>query len=116
VRGALAAHDRGQLEAARSLGLGRMQALLTVEVPQAFRQMLPTLVNELIELIKLTALVSLITLSDPTFRAKQISQLTYQPAAIYTSLLLVYFAIGYPIALLGRRVERRFGVARVVPK
>ncbi len=116
VRGALNAVDRGQLEAARSLGLTRLQALLTVELPQAFRQMLPTFVNELVELIKLTALVSLITLADPTFRAKQIFQLTYQPAAIYSSLLLVYFAVGYPIALIGKRLERRFAKADLVPK
>ena len=108
VRGALAALDHGQLEAARSLGLTRFQALITVELPQAFRQMLPTFVNELVELIKLTALVSLITLADPTFRAKQIFQLTYQPAAIYTCLLLIYFIIGYPIARIGKRLERRF--------
>jgi polar amino acid transport system permease protein len=116
VRGALTALDRGQLEAARSLGLTRMQALVTVELPQALRQMLPSFVNELVELIKLTALVSLITLADPTFRAKQIFQLTYQPAVIYSCLLLIYFAIGYPIALIGKRLERHFARAGVVPK
>jgi polar amino acid transport system permease protein len=116
IRGALAALDRGQLEAARSLGLTRIQALLSVELPQAFRQMVPSFVNELIELIKLTALVSLITLADPTFRAKQIFQLTYQPAVIYSCLLVVYFVIGYPIARIGKRLERHFGVTGVVPK
>jgi len=116
VRGALAALDRGQLEAARSLGLTRFQALLTIELPQAFRQMLPTFVNELVELIKLTALVSLITLADPTFRAKQVFQLTYQPAVIYTCLLMVYFIIGYPIARIGKRLERHFATTGVVPK
>ena len=116
VRGALAALDRGQLEAARALGLTRFQALVSVELPQALRQMLPTFVNEMVELIKLTALVSLITLADPTFRAKQIFQLTYQPVVIYTSLLLVYFVIGYPIARFGKRLEGRFAGARVVPK
>src|SRR4051794_3889385 len=116
VRGALTALDLGQLEAARSLGLSRFQALLTVELPQAFRQMLPAFINELVELIKLTALVSLITLADPTFRAKQVFQLTYQPAVIYTILLLVYFMIGYPIARFGKRLERHFGATGVVPK
>ena len=116
VRGALAALDRGQLEAARSLGLSRFQALLTIELPQAFRQMLPTFVNELVELIKLTALVSLITLADPTFRAKQVFQLTYQPGVVYTTLLLVYFMVGYPIARVGKRLERRFALTGVVPK
>jgi|SoiMethySBSTD1v2_1073268.scaffolds.fasta_scaffold00046_93 polar amino acid transport system permease protein len=116
VRGALAALDRGQLEAARALGMSRFQALVTVELPQAFRQMLPTFINELVELIKLTALVSLITLADPTFRAKQIFQITYQPAVIYTCLLLIYFMLGYPIARVGKRLERRFAKASVVPK
>ena len=116
VRGALAALDRGQLEAARALGLTRIQTLITIELPQALRQMLPTFVNEMVELIKLTALVSLITLADPTFRAKQIFQLTYQPVVIYSSLLLIYFVIGYPIARLGKHLEGRFATARVVPK
>lgn len=116
VRGALSNVDRGQVEAARSLGLTRFQTLLTVELPQAFRQMIPTFVNEAVELTKLTALVSLIALSDPTFRAKELLQVSYQPAAIYSSLLLVYFLIGYPMAHFGKRLEKGFERVGVAPK
>lgn len=116
VRGALAAIEQGQLDAARALGLTRSQALITVELPQALRQMMPTFVNELVELIKLTALVSLITLADPTFRAKQISQITYDPVTIYTCLLITYLIIGYPVVLLGKRLEQRLGRIAVTPK
>lgn len=115
VRGALVNVDRGQIEAARALGLTRAQTLITVEMPQAFRQMIPSFVNEAVELIKLTALVSLITLSDPTLRAKELLQVTYQPAAIYSSLLLVYFIVGYPLARLGKRLEQSVARERAAP-
>lgn len=113
VRGALEILDRGQSEAALALGLSRMQALWKVEFPQAFRQMVPAFVNEVVELIKLTALVSLVALSDPTFRAKEIAQTTYNPLQIYGSLLIIYFILSYPLTILGRRLERQLApVAR----
>jgi polar amino acid transport system permease protein len=105
VRGALSAIDRGQIEAGRSLGLSRMKILFLVEMPQALKPMMPSFTNEVIQLIQGTSLVSLVALTDMTFRAKEIGQLTYQPAEIYTALLLCYFIISYPFALLGKRLE-----------
>jgi polar amino acid transport system permease protein len=105
VRGALAAIDRGQIEAGKSLGLSRMRILFLIELPQALKPMMPSFTNEVIQLIQGTSLVSLVALTDMTFRAKEIGQLTYQPAEIYTALLLSYFIISYPFALLGKRLE-----------
>lgn len=107
VRAALQALDRGQVEAGAALGLRRYQVLLLIELPQAFVAMTPTFINQFIQLIKGTALVSLITLTDMTFRAKQISQLQYNPVGTYTALLLAYFIICYPATILGRWVEKR---------
>jgi polar amino acid transport system permease protein len=90
VRGALAAVPAGQVEAAVSLGLSRNLALILIEIPQALRTMLPIFGNEIIELIKTTANVSLITLADMTFRAKEALQFTYQPAEVFGSLIIVY--------------------------
>lgn len=106
VRAALEAVPRGQIEAGRALSLSRLQVLRLVEMPQAFRAMVPSFVNETIRLLQSTALVSLLTLTDMTFRAKEIGQITQQPVEIYTALLLSYFVICWPIALLGRRAER----------
>ena len=51
--------------------------------------------------------MSLVTLTDMTFRAKEIAQVEYNPVAIYTALLLAFFVVCYPIALAGRWLERR---------
>lgn len=112
VRGALQALDKGQTEAGLALGLNRLKVLCLIELPQAVASMIPTFVNQAIQLVKGTALVSLLTLTDMTFRAKQISQLSYDPVRIYSALLLSYFIICYPITILGRRLEQRMGKGR----
>ncbi len=99
VRATLAALPRGQVEAALSLGLSRNRALLLVELPQALRTMLPIFGNEIIELIKTTANVSLITMADMTFRAKAIMQVSYKPTEIYGSLILIYVVLCGSVAL-----------------
>jgi polar amino acid transport system permease protein len=112
VRGALQALDRGQVEAGLALGLRRFDVLVSIELPQALVAMLPTFVNQFIQLVKGTAVVSLITLTDMTFRAKEIAELTYNPVGIYTALLLAYLMVCYPATLVGRWLERRVGIAQ----
>lgn len=90
VRAGLQSLDRGQLEAASALGLARWHILRLIELPQALTRMAPTFINQFIQLIKGTALVSLVTLTDMTFRAKEIAETEYNPVGIYTSLLLAY--------------------------
>jgi polar amino acid transport system permease protein len=105
VRAALQALDRGQCEAGLALGLSRFKVLRLIELPQAIAAMIPTFVNEAIQLIKGTALVSLITLTDMTFRAKELSELSYNPAGIYSGLLVAYLIICYPVTILGRHLH-----------
>ncbi|WP_127104297.1 amino acid ABC transporter permease [Pararhodobacter zhoushanensis] len=107
VRAALQSLDKGQVEAGLALGLRRWEVLGLVELPQAFTAMLPSFVNQFIQLVKGTALVSLITLTDMTFRAKELSQLSYDPVGTYTGLLVAYFIVCYPATILGRMLERR---------
>jgi polar amino acid transport system permease protein len=107
VRAGLQALPSGQKEAGAALGLSRPAILLMIELPQALVAMSPTFVNTIIQLVKATALVSLVTLSDMTFRAKEIAQVDYDPVAIYTALLLAFFIVCYPIALAGRWLEAR---------
>jgi polar amino acid transport system permease protein len=106
VRGALQSVPRGQIEAAGSLGLLRGHVLWLVEYPQAIKPMVPSFVNELIRLLQSTSLVSLLAMADMTFHAKEMTQLTHQPVEIYSALLLSYFIVSYPFAILGRRLER----------
>jgi polar amino acid transport system permease protein len=111
VRAALQALDRGQVEAGLALGLRRLDVLAAIELPQALVAMLPTFVNQFIQLVKGTAVVSLITLTDMTFRAKEIAELTYNPVGIYTALLVAYLMVCYPATLLGRWLEKRVGIS-----
>lgn len=106
VRAALQAINRGQSEAGLALGLSRFTVLRLIELPQAISAMIPTFINDAIQLIKGTSLVSLITLTDMTYRAKEIAQLTYDPAGIYSGLLLAYLIICYPVTVFGRYLEK----------
>lgn len=110
VRGAIQAVGQGQREAAIALSLSPFQRMRYVIFPQAVLAMLPPYGNLLIELLKGTALVSLITLSDMTFEAQK---LRVQPGApdtlsIYTTLLVMYFAIALVITAFVRLAERYF--------
>ncbi|MBZ9822033.1 amino acid ABC transporter permease [Mesorhizobium sp. CA4] len=116
VRAGLQSLPAGQREAGMALGLSRPAILLLVELPQALVAMSPTFVNNLIQLVKATSLVSLVTLTDMTFRAKEISQTEYNPVAIYSALLLAFFVVCYPIALAGRWLEARVSPERGAPR
>ena len=112
VRAALQSLDRGQVDAGWALGLRRRQILASIELPQAIVAMTPTFINQIIQLIKGTALVSLITLGDMTFRAREIVQIDFRPDVIFSVLLLAYFLVCYPVTILGRWAEKRVGQGR----
>lgn len=112
VRAALQALDRGQCEAGLALGLGRIDVLRLIEFPQAIVAMVPTFINQAIQLIKGTALVSLITLSDMTWRATEISHLSYDPVRIYSALLVAYLILCYPVTVFGRFLEASLAKGR----
>ncbi|OAF18796.1 amino acid ABC transporter permease [Bradyrhizobium neotropicale] len=112
VRAALQSLNKGQREAGLALGLSRFDVLRLIELPQAITAMFPTFINQAIQLIKGTTLVSLIALTDMTFRAKQISELGYNPVGIYSALALSYLILCYPVTIFGRKVERRFATRK----
>ncbi len=84
VRGAIKSVARGQWEASIALNMSRAQMLRRIILPQAFIAMIPPWGNLFIELLKSTALVSLITLSDLAFRAQQMNQTTLKTLPIFT--------------------------------
>ncbi|SDE40285.1 ectoine/hydroxyectoine ABC transporter permease subunit EhuC [Paraburkholderia lycopersici] len=107
LRGALHSVPGGQYEAALALNMSARTRLLRVVLPQAMINALPPGMNLMIELIKGTSLVSLITLSDLTFRARQLDEATFKTAEIFALTLIIYFLIAQVLVLLMRRVERR---------
>ncbi len=107
MRGALLAVPRGQLEAAIALNVPPLHRFLDIVLPQALAKAIPPATNLLIELLKGTSLVSLITLADLTFRANQLVQATFRTTEIFSLALLIYFLLAQSINLLMRRLDRR---------
>ncbi|WP_119459431.1 ectoine/hydroxyectoine ABC transporter permease subunit EhuC [Rhodospirillaceae bacterium SYSU D60014] len=107
VRGAVQSIGKEQQEACVALNLTRWQCLRHVIVPQAFVIMLPTFGNNAIELLKGTAVVSLISLADLTFQAQVVRAQTGNTMVPFITILLLYFAIASVISLSVRGLERR---------
>lgn len=112
VRGAIIAVDPRQREAAIVLGMSPGLAMRRIILPQAFYGMLPPFGNLAIELLKGTALVSLIGLTDLTFAGNQIVQLKYDlTTEVYLIILVAYLVLAQPLAFLTKWLERRYGSA-----
>lgn len=105
VRGALNAVPRPQWEAAVALNLSPWQRMRRVILPQAWVQMIPPFNNLLIQLLKCTPLMSLITISDLTFQMDQLRSSTGNTAAAYATLLVIYFVLAYALTLLMNALE-----------
>ncbi|MBB1626613.1 ectoine/hydroxyectoine ABC transporter permease subunit EhuC [Achromobacter sp. UMC71] len=110
VRGAIRAVPPGQREAGVALNLTRGQIMRRIVVPQAIPAMLPPAGNLLIELLKNTALVSLITITDLTFRGQLLRSETLRTTEIFGLMLLLYFAVALLITAGVRLLERRVRV------
>ncbi len=103
VRGAIQSVDRGQMEAARSIGLSARQAMLNVILPQAIVRMIPPLGNEFIALIKNSALVSLLTIHDLMHEGQKIISVSYRSLEVYLAVAVIYFVLtGLTTLALGR--------------
>ncbi|MFM0137148.1 ectoine/hydroxyectoine ABC transporter permease subunit EhuC [Caballeronia grimmiae] len=120
LRGALRSVPGGQYEAALALNMPASARLRRIVLPQAMIYALPPATNLMIELLKGTSLVSLITLSDLTFRARQLDEATFKTAEIFALTLLIYFVLAQIIATVMRYFERRVSshvaVRRAVPR
>lgn len=107
MRSGIQAVDVGQLEAARALGLGYWTSMLKIVIPQAIKNILPTLGNEFIVLVKDTSIVSFIAVVDVTKAFRQIGDANYSYIIPYLMLALVYLVIVMLITLLIKLMERR---------
>jgi polar amino acid transport system permease protein len=107
VRGAVRSIGREQYEACVACNLSRFQTMRHVILPQAFVIMLPTFGNNAIELLKGTAVVSLISLADMTFQAQVVRAQTGSTAVPFITILILYFLMASVIAWVVRRLENR---------
>jgi polar amino acid transport system substrate-binding protein len=108
-RAGLASVPRGQAEAARVLGLSRLQALRHVVLPQALRVSLPPMTNDFIALLKDSSLVSLVTLAELTRTYLSLANAMRDHLGLGVVVALVYLLLGLPFAHLARRAEARLG-------
>ena len=104
---ALQAVPEAQHEAARALNFGKSHTLFHIVLPQAIVEMMPAFGNLAIHNLKDTALASLIAISDLTFQAQRLRNLTLDNVTIYSLTLLGYFAMALVLATAIRWLERR---------
>lgn len=106
VRGAIEAVPRGQSEASFALGLSPMRQLSRILIPQALPTMVPPFGNLLVDLMKATSLLSMITVSDLAFVGKQILQAEGDPVMAYVPVLVIYFAFALLLGRISKGAER----------
>ena len=107
VRSGIMSVDQGQMEAGRSLGLNYVQTMRYIIVPQAIKNILPALGNEMITLVKETSVVMVISVQDLTQAAKVIVSKTYNAIIPYVSLAIIYLVIILVMTKLLAIFERR---------
>lgn len=109
-RSGIQAIKKGQIEAAKSLGLNQSLVFIKVVLPQAVRIITPALLNQGIYILKMSSLISVIGLGDLTRRANELIVTTYRPLEIYSFLVLEYLILVLLASYSVRRIEKKFEI------
>lgn len=108
IRAGINAVPRGQVEAARSSGLNYVQTMRYIILPQALRNMIPSLVNQFVSLIKDTSLAFIVGINELTYVASQINNRTLtKPAEIFAIIAIIYFVLCFSLTSYARHLEKR---------
>lgn len=107
LRGALMAIPQGHKEAADALGIPTFSLWRRILIPQAIRIGMPSLVNELILLVKVSSLASVVGIGELTRISQNIAGETFRPLEIYLTAAVIYFVINWILSILGRLIEAR---------
>ncbi|TGV11423.1 amino acid ABC transporter permease [Mesorhizobium sp. M8A.F.Ca.ET.173.01.1.1] len=110
LRGAINAIPAGQREAAVAIGMAPTDIWIRIILPQALKISLPSIVNELILLVKASSLVSLVGVPELTLMSKAVQAATYRPLEIYLAAACIYLAINLCLAGLGQLLEKRLAI------
>ncbi|HEY1998289.1 amino acid ABC transporter permease [Paraburkholderia sp.] len=113
LRGALNSLGRGQMPAARALGMGSLQVWRYIVLPQLFYRSIPPLTSEFTMLLKASSLMSIIAVHDLATVARDATLQTDLPLQVFSATAVIYFAILFVASSASRRLERR--VAKVLP-
>ena len=106
-RAGILAVDVGQTEAARSLGLNGFQSMRLIVLPQAIKNVLPALANEIVTMVKESSICMMLGMSELMFVAKNVASTTYISIAPYVVAAIIYFCINYPASKAIEAIERR---------
>ncbi len=104
-RAGIEAVDRGQMEAAKSIGMRRVLVMRRVVLPQAFRITLAPYANNIVLLLKDSSLVSTISVADLTMHGKMLASSSFDNMTVFTLVALLYLSLTIPLNLLMRHVE-----------
>lgn len=107
VRAGIEAVDKGQMEAARSLGMNKTQAMMLVIIPQAIRNILPAIGNEFVTIIKESSMASVIGVGELMFAAKIVTGASYIPLTPLIVSAMFYFVMTFSLGRLMSYIERR---------
>ncbi len=107
VRSGIESVPKGQMEAARSLGMGYAQAMRHVILPQALKKTLPSLAGQFINLIKDSSLVSVMALTDLTKAGREIVSSNFRPFEVWFTVAIMYLLLTGSLSYLVRRLEKR---------
>ncbi|WP_249597493.1 amino acid ABC transporter permease [Peribacillus frigoritolerans] len=110
IRAGIQSIDKGQTEAARSIGFTGAQTMRYIVLPQAFRRMLPTITNQSIISLKDTSLLSVIGIADLTQQGQIQASATFEAFKIWLAVGVIYFIIIYLLTLIANFIERRVQV------
>ncbi|MNP19533.1 Arginine transport system permease protein ArtQ [compost metagenome] len=103
--------DRGQMEAARSLGMKRGTAMRHIILPQAFKAVLPAIGNEFITIIKESSIISVIGMADIMYQAGVVKNITYQGLSPFIIAAAIYFVMTFALSKLLSVVERKLSAS-----
>jgi polar amino acid transport system permease protein len=106
LRAGIESIPHGQVEAARSTGLSRLQAMTYIVLPQAIRNVMPDLLSNTLEVVKLTSLGSVVAVPELLFQARQAQSVTFNATPIVMAAV-IYFLILWPMVRLLSRLENR---------
>lgn len=105
-RGGIQSIERGQMDAAKAVGMRYHQAMWRIILPQAMRRMVPPFMNETANLFKLTTLGSTLAVYELLHASNNLITNTYRPLEVYTTVALAFLVIIYPVIYLSRMLER----------
>ncbi len=110
IRAGIQSIDKGQMEAARSLGMHHKMAMRYIIIPQAFKNILPALGNEFIILIKESAIISIVGIHDLMYNTDTLRGITYKPFIPLVYAAIIYFILTYSLSKLLHVAERRLRI------